>query len=148
MNISYSLLSLLAVVGLVILGEVFKLKFSKKVYFVLALVGLGTASYFLNQNDSALGVFSSQIQYSSLGGFFVSVFIGLMFSVFLVLLFQKHLLPRSVELTLILFLMFIIWDIAKKSNAGKTGTFALFLALSVGFVGYMIKVILQWQLEK
>ncbi|HMU86747.1 MAG TPA: DUF2788 domain-containing protein [Agitococcus sp.] len=49
---------------------------------------------------------------------------------------------------LILFLMFIIWDIAKKSNAGKTGTFALFLALSVGFVGYMIKVILQWQLEK
>ncbi|HRH92783.1 MAG TPA: DUF2788 domain-containing protein [Agitococcus sp.] len=48
----------------------------------------------------------------------------------------------------ILFLMFIIWDIAKKSNAGKTGTFALFLALSVGFVGYMIKVILQWQLEK
>ena len=50
--------------------------------------------------------------------------------------------------SLILFLMFIIWDIAKKSNAGKTGTFALFLALSVGFVGYMIKVILQWQLEK
>ena len=49
---------------------------------------------------------------------------------------------------LILFLMFIIWDIAKKSNAGKTGTFALFLFLSVGFVGYMIKVILQWQLEK
>ncbi|MFO1373557.1 MAG: DUF2788 domain-containing protein [Agitococcus sp.] len=49
---------------------------------------------------------------------------------------------------LILFLMFIIWDIAKKSNAGKTGTFALFLALSVGFIGYMIKVILQWQLEK
>jgi NADH-quinone oxidoreductase subunit N len=107
MNISYSLLSLLAVVGLVIFGEVFKLKFSKKVYFVLALVGLGTASYFLNQNDSVLGVFSSQIQYSSLGGFFVSVFIGLMFSVFLVLLFQKHLLPRSVELTLILFLMLI-----------------------------------------
>lgn len=48
----------------------------------------------------------------------------------------------------ILFLMFIIWDIAKKSNAGKMGTFAMFLALSVGFIGYMIKVILQWQMEK
>ncbi len=48
----------------------------------------------------------------------------------------------------ILFLMFIIWDLAKQSKAGKVGTFAMFLALSVGFIGYMIKVILQWQMEK
>ncbi len=47
----------------------------------------------------------------------------------------------------ILFLMFIIWDLAKQSKAGKVGTFAMFLALSVGFIGYMIKVILQWQME-
>lgn len=47
----------------------------------------------------------------------------------------------------ILFLMFIIWDLAKQSKAGKVGTFALFLALSVGFIGYLIKVILQWQIE-
>lgn len=48
----------------------------------------------------------------------------------------------------ILFLMFIIWDLAKQSKAGKVGTFAMFLALSIGFVGYIIKVILQWQMEK
>ncbi|MCB1658364.1 MAG: DUF2788 domain-containing protein [Moraxellaceae bacterium] len=48
----------------------------------------------------------------------------------------------------ILFLMFIIWDLAKKSKAGKVGTFAMFLALSVGFIGYVIKVVLQWQMEK
>lgn len=47
----------------------------------------------------------------------------------------------------ILFLMFIIWDLAKKSKAGKVGTFTMFLALSVGFIGYVIKVILQWQME-
>ena len=47
----------------------------------------------------------------------------------------------------ILFLMFIIWDLAKKSKAGKVGTFAMFLALSVGFIGYVIKVVLQWQME-
>jgi Na+/H+-dicarboxylate symporter len=48
----------------------------------------------------------------------------------------------------ILFLMFIIWDLAKQSKAGRIGTFAMFLALSVGFLGYVIKVILQWQMEK
>jgi uncharacterized membrane protein len=36
----------------------------------------------------------------------------------------------------ILFLMFIIWDLAKQSKAGRIGTFAMFLALSVGFIGY------------
>lgn len=48
----------------------------------------------------------------------------------------------------ILFLMFIIWDLAKESKAGRIGTFAMFLALSVGFIGYAIKVFLQWQMEK
>jgi len=107
MNITYSLLSLLAVVGLVILGEVFRLKFSKKIYFGVGLLSLGAAYYFLKHTDSSVSVFASQIQYSSLGGFFVSIFIGLMSCVFLVLLFQKQLLPRSVELTLILFLMLV-----------------------------------------
>ncbi|PTQ89540.1 DUF2788 domain-containing protein [Agitococcus lubricus] len=48
---------------------------------------------------------------------------------------------------LILFLMFIIWDLAKEAKAGKTGMIALFVALGVGMMGYVIKVILQWQLE-
>lgn len=48
----------------------------------------------------------------------------------------------------ILFLMFIIYDLAKQSKAGKTGMIALFLALGIGMLGYVIKVILQWQMEK
>ncbi len=48
----------------------------------------------------------------------------------------------------IFFLLFIIYDLAKESKAGKMGTLALFLALAVGFLGYIIKVILQWQMEK
>ena len=44
--------------------------------------------------------------------------------------------------------MFIIYDLAKQSKAGKTGMIALFLALGVGMMGYVIKVILQWQMEK
>ena len=47
----------------------------------------------------------------------------------------------------ILFLMFIIYDLAKQSKAGKTGMIALFIALGVGMLGYVIKVILQWQME-
>lgn len=48
----------------------------------------------------------------------------------------------------ILFLLFIVYDLAKKSNAGKTGTFALFLALGLGMAGYIAKVILQQVLTK
>ena len=48
----------------------------------------------------------------------------------------------------IAFLLFIIWDLAKKSNAGKLGTFALFIALGVGFLGYMIKLVLQVMINK
>ena len=44
----------------------------------------------------------------------------------------------------ILFLLFISWDLAKKSNDGKLGTFALFIALGVGLLGYMIKIVLQF----
>lgn len=46
------------------------------------------------------------------------------------------------------FLLFIIYDLAKKSKAGKTGTIALFVALGVGFLGFVIKGILQMMLDK
>ena len=42
----------------------------------------------------------------------------------------------------ICFLLFIIYDLAKESKAGKIGTLGLFLALGFGFLGYMIKVFL------
>lgn len=43
---------------------------------------------------------------------------------------------------LILFMAFIVWDLAKSSNAGKFGTFILFLALGLGVVGFLIKTLL------
>ncbi len=43
---------------------------------------------------------------------------------------------------LIGFMVFIVWDLAKKSNAGKFGTFILFLALGMGLLGFLIKTVL------
>lgn len=43
---------------------------------------------------------------------------------------------------LILFMVFIVWDLARKSNAGRFGTFVLFLALALGLLGFLIKTVL------
>ena len=48
----------------------------------------------------------------------------------------------------ILFMVFIILQLARQSKAGKFGTFVIFLGLGVGFVGYIAKVIIQWWIEK
>ncbi|MFC7368010.1 MULTISPECIES: DUF2788 domain-containing protein [Vreelandella] len=48
---------------------------------------------------------------------------------------------------LIVFMCFIIWDLAKKSNAGKFGTIMLFIVLGAGMLGYIIKVVLTWLIE-
>ncbi|KZE27314.1 uncharacterized protein DUF2788 [Crenobacter luteus] len=40
---------------------------------------------------------------------------------------------------LIVFMCFIIWDLGKKSGAGRFGTFVLFLALGVGVLGFVFK---------
>jgi hypothetical protein len=42
------------------------------------------------------------------------------------------------------FLFFIMWDIAKKSKAGKAGTFWIFVALGAGCVGFLAKGIIEW----
>ncbi len=44
----------------------------------------------------------------------------------------------------IAFLFFIMYDISKKNNAGKQGTFWIFLALGGGFFGFLIKMVLEW----
>lgn len=50
---------------------------------------------------------------------------------------------------LIGFMGFIIWDLGKKSNAGKFGTFILFLALGTGVTGFVFKEFLvSYFLEK
>lgn len=43
---------------------------------------------------------------------------------------------------LIIFLGFIVWDLGKKSQAGKFGTFILFLVLGLGVIGFIFKNIL------
>ncbi|MFI2809985.1 MULTISPECIES: DUF2788 domain-containing protein [Microbulbifer] len=43
---------------------------------------------------------------------------------------------------LILFMLFIVWDLAKKSRAGRFGTLILFLALGLGLLGFIIKTVL------
>ncbi|WP_131668002.1 DUF2788 domain-containing protein [Psychrobacter pygoscelis] len=48
----------------------------------------------------------------------------------------------------IAFLFFIIWDLSRKSNAGRAGTFWMFLALGAGFVGFIIKVLIEMAFER
>ena len=43
---------------------------------------------------------------------------------------------------LILFMSFIMWDLAKKSNAGKFGSIILFGALGIGLLGFIIKTVM------
>ena len=45
----------------------------------------------------------------------------------------------------ILFMLFIIFDLARKSKAGKLGTFVLFFVLSFGMLGFIAKsIIARW----
>lgn len=48
---------------------------------------------------------------------------------------------------LILFMVFIVWDLARKSNAGVFGTFILYLALGLGLLGFVIKAAITYLLE-
>jgi len=46
----------------------------------------------------------------------------------------------------ILFMLFIIWDLAHKSRAGRFGTFVLFFVLAFGILGFVAKQVIQWLL--
>lgn len=48
---------------------------------------------------------------------------------------------------LIVLMLWIIWDLARKSNAGKFGTFILFFVLAFGIFGFLMKNLLEWLLE-
>lgn len=39
------------------------------------------------------------------------------------------------------FVFFIIYDLAKKSNAGRFGTFVLFFALGLGLAAFLVKTV-------
>ncbi|CAM3663597.1 DUF2788 domain-containing protein [Parendozoicomonas haliclonae] len=47
---------------------------------------------------------------------------------------------------LILFMGFIVWDIARKHKAGKFGTFILFFTLGFGVLGFAIKKVIAMNL--
>lgn len=47
---------------------------------------------------------------------------------------------------MIVFMLFIIWDLAKGSRAGKLGTFVLFFVLAFGIFSFLAKNIIKWVL--
>jgi len=47
-----------------------------------------------------------------------------------------------------LYMLFIIGQLAWESKAGKFGTFVLFLGLAFGMVGFAAKFIIQWALTQ
>ena len=47
----------------------------------------------------------------------------------------------------ILYMMFIILQLARESKAGKFGTFVLFLVLGFGVLGFVAKNVIAWPLN-
>lgn len=43
---------------------------------------------------------------------------------------------------LILFMCFIMWDLAKRSKAGRFGSIILFFALGIGLFGFVLKTVM------
>ena len=41
------------------------------------------------------------------------------------------------------YMLFIIWNLARKSNAGRLGTFVLFFVLAFGMLGFVAKLVIQ-----
>jgi hypothetical protein len=48
---------------------------------------------------------------------------------------------------LILLMVFIVWNLGRESRAGKFGMFVLFLALALGLLGFVIKLVLVEMLQ-
>jgi Protein of unknown function (DUF2788) len=46
----------------------------------------------------------------------------------------------------ILYMLFIVLNLALEAKAGKFGTFILFLVLSFGMLGFVAKNVIQWVL--
>lgn len=47
-----------------------------------------------------------------------------------------------------LFMLFIIGNLAWESKAGRFGTFVLFLGLAFGMVGFVAKYAIQWYMSQ
>ena len=44
------------------------------------------------------------------------------------------------------FMLFIIWDLARKSGAGRLGTFVLFFVLAFGMLAFVAKQLIKWMM--
>ena len=51
----------------------------------------------------------------------------------------EELMMTGLVSILIIFMGFIVWDLAKKSKAGRFGSFILFLVLGLGVAAFVIK---------
>ena len=47
-----------------------------------------------------------------------------------------------------LYMLFIIGQLAWESKAGKFGTFVIFLGLAFGMLGFVAKGIIQWVIDR
>jgi hypothetical protein len=47
-----------------------------------------------------------------------------------------------------LYMLFIVVQLARESKAGRFGTFVLFLGLAFGMVGFVAKILIQWMIER
>ena len=45
---------------------------------------------------------------------------------------------------MIAYMLFIIWNLAKESKAGRLGTFVLFFVLAFGMLGFVAKYAIKW----
>ena len=48
---------------------------------------------------------------------------------------------------LILFMVFIVWDLARRSEAGRFGTVILYIGLALGIFGFLIKIVISYLLS-
>ena len=60
--------------------------------------------------------------------------------------FEALALPLTL-FALVAFMGFIVWDLAKKSKAGRYGTMVLFFALGLGVLGFVIKAVILGSVE-
>lgn len=60
--------------------------------------------------------------------------------------FEAWITPMMVG-GLILFMCFIIWDLARKSQAGKFGTVMLFVVLGAGMLVFVLKTVITRLME-
>ena len=59
----------------------------------------------------------------------------------------EHWMMTGLITGLVAFMAFIVWDLAKKSNAGVFGTAILFFALGLGVLGFIIKTLVIGSIE-